>query len=298
MSTSEPVAPRIRFRHALASVRPEIERIPDGELVQINLDIPTAVMTAIQQLPRLRELRSRVCELPRFDVETFDKLEEYALALGQAHAQYQATFAPPKLRRDLYFALRERRALLVSDVRALVSRKVIDGASLKQLKGPPGHKNVAFDVMLLCALLRKHWAVVENRTAISFQEVQELEALAQRLTVVAAERKHVDRVVGAAARLRTQAFTRFVSAYDHARRAVIFLRWVEGDAEAILPSLYVKRGKKRRRAAPEKPGAVARDIPPTQRAGSIPGTVDAQLAGRAREVRVEPAPPDELDPFY
>jgi hypothetical protein len=37
-------------------------------------------------------------------------------------------------------------------------------------------------------------------------------------------------------------FTQFIQAYDDARRAIAYLRWHEGDADDIAPSLHVNKG--------------------------------------------------------
>jgi hypothetical protein len=46
-------------------------------------------------------------------------------------------------------------------------------------------------------------------------------------------------------------FTLFVSAYDPLRRTKTFIRWNEGDADEIAPSLYA--GKRRKVVAAEEP---------------------------------------------
>jgi hypothetical protein len=40
---------------------------------------------------------------------------------------------------------------------------------------------------------------------------------------------------------RARAFTLLVNAYDACRQALAYLRWKEGDAESIAPSLFKKR---------------------------------------------------------
>ena len=37
-------------------------------------------------------------------------------------------------------------------------------------------------------------------------------------------------------------FTLFANSYDQLRRAVTYLRWEQGDADAILPSLWARSG--------------------------------------------------------
>jgi hypothetical protein len=47
--------------------------------------------------------------------------------------------------------------------------------------------------------------------------------------------------------------------YEEVRRIVTYLRWYEGDADAIAPSLFAHRAGRRRRAQPRE---VAPDAPP------------------------------------
>ncbi|MFS8069892.1 MAG: hypothetical protein ACMG6S_26300, partial [Byssovorax sp.] len=45
-----------------------------------------------------------------------------------------------------------------------------------------------------------------------------------------------------AADRKLRAFTLFTNAYDQVRRGVMYLRWDEGDADSLAPSLYKGRG--------------------------------------------------------
>ena len=60
--------------------------------------------------------------------------------------------------------------------------------------------------------------------------------------VAAGLREQGPAVVQDVARIRDQAFTLMMRAYDEVRRAVTFLRWQQGDADTIAPSLYAGRG--------------------------------------------------------
>jgi hypothetical protein len=76
---------------------------------------------------------------------------------------------------------------------------------------------------------------------------------------------------GEAARLRQKAYTFFVRAYEDARRAVVYLRAAEGDADEIAPSLYAGRGGSRRRPSEEAPvnGAAQQGTPDVPDSGTI-----------------------------
>jgi hypothetical protein len=84
----------------------------------------------------------------------------------------------------------------------------------------------------------------------------------------------------ATADMRARAFTLFTRAYDDARRAVIFLRWHEGDADSIAPSLHPGKsaGKKKTVDEPNAtPPAATLVVTPTQpaptaNAGATPAT--------------------------
>ena len=58
---------------------------------------------------------------------------------------------------------------------------------------------------------------------------------------------------------RQRAFTLLVTAYDEVRRAVTFVRWAEGDADAFAPSLYAKSRKRRPGASDDAEGDVDGD---------------------------------------
>ena len=60
------------FQKALAAA----QALPQDELITINIDLPTAVTTAVGALPQIFALRDRVvAELPKFDISHFDQLK-------------------------------------------------------------------------------------------------------------------------------------------------------------------------------------------------------------------------------
>lgn len=52
------------------------------------------------------------------------------------------------------------------------------------------------------------------------------------------------------AQLRDRAYTVLVRTYDEVRRLLAFLRWEEGDADRIAPSLFAGRSARKREAVP------------------------------------------------
>lgn len=76
---------------------------------------------------------------------------------------------------------------------------------------------------------------------------------------------------------RQQAYTLFVNAYDQIRRAISFLRWDQGDADEIAPSLF--GGKKRRAATEAEPPVDSAPTPTTGAAAATGPVVNAAGAG-------------------
>ncbi len=86
--------------------------------------------------------------------------------------------------------------------------------------------------------------------------------------------------------MRARAFTLFSRAYDQVRRAVNVLRWDEGDADSIAPSLYAGRGG-RGKSAENKPGtgtATGTELPP--QAPPSPATPTSDLPAKSTKPAV------------
>jgi len=262
-----------RFRDAYQSLLGEIRAVPTSELVPINLDIPTAVTTALGALPEIRALRSRVVsEMPQLDVARFDKLEAYTLAIGHAHALYMAASAPQESLDQIAETAATLRETLFSDASALAQRNLLDGQRLAGLKGPHGFRNLAFDLFALAAMMRDNWGAISGKTAIQLTELDQAETLADRILTTVGQREQGPAVVAASAEIRQRAFSLFVSAYDHARRAISFLRWNEDDVDQIAPSLYAGRTTGRRKNSDTQ---AARPATPPEGAPKAPGTSEA-----------------------
>ena len=123
----------------------------------------------------------------------------------------------------------------------------------------------ANDLVSLAALFTQNWAVIENKTAISAQQVEEAATIGPALLVSLSERPLKKQDAGTETRAR--AFTLLDQSYDEIRRAVAFVRWAEKDGHMIAPSLYTK-GKRKR-------GADAADDDEALEGATDDGTPDA-----------------------
>lgn len=230
------------YERALASLQPELERIPSQALVAINVDVAHAAGMVLGAMPALRRLQPEMAR--QFGAEmaaAVDRLPLAAHALGQAHAQHQAVEALDDL--EPYLApLLETRSVLGATLEAAVARKLIAAAALGRMRGGRSAQNVAFDVLRLVSLFRDHWAAIEGRLGTTQAELDQAEAAAHRLLVAAAVRAQPG--MRASALLRQRAFTHLYETYDDVRRMVSFLRWKHGDESDWAPTWY--RGGRQR----------------------------------------------------
>lgn len=246
---------------AYAALLPEILAVEDDDVAPLNIDPVGAITTVLGVLPELKALRGEIAtELTRFDLARFDKLEQYTLALSHATTLHRSTLASrasiAEQGDDLYI-LRDR---LLAAAQALVAYQLVDERRLAEINNLPGYRPLASDVLALVALFKQHWSLAENKTPVTLAALNDAGNRAVELYAAVGLRDQGPITTGEAARLRQKAFTLFARAYDDARRAVVYLRDAQGDADEIAPSLYAGRGGGRRRT-PDGPAPQTSNAP-------------------------------------
>lgn len=232
----------LAFTQDLADVREELERIPASECVPINLDVRAAVFTARGVVPAVALLRAEIAAALGEEQAVFvDRLDLVARAAGAAYAQHEVLGTPPQLEPLSAEVVAARQTLLLN-AQSLVARKLVEAGKLGGLRGSVGYRNQYLDVLQLVALFRNEWASLEAHTAVTAVELDRAEALANELARAVGMREQTDPATSPTALLRDRAWTLFVRTYDEVRRAVVWLRWREEDADAIAPSLWQGRG--------------------------------------------------------
>lgn len=265
-------------------VRPDLLKVDLAELLQVNLDLPAAISTVLGVLPELRGLRDQIAkELPTFDIQRFDKLEDYAVALSYAQAKYLAATQPPDDLADVAERAMNLREALLAECNALVLRKIVSPAQLEQLKGANGYKNVATDLMTLCTIMQDKWDQLQGKTLTTTDELNEASRVATRLLRIVGVRTQGPAVVAEATDLRQRAYTLLLQTYDDARRAVTYLRADEGDADDIAPALHPGRPRKRGdQASGPTPAPGPAPTPPGPKSpGPTSGTMPTAAAAAA-----------------
>jgi hypothetical protein len=235
----------------------EIQSVADDALAPLNIDIRTAIMTVLGALREIANHQEAISALSWIDQDKIAGLREYTMAAMEAQSRWSLAMTPPDDIVELNGKALAMRDLLRSDARLLAKRGLIAPELLARFKGHIGYKNVGFELIRWADLMRDCWSAIHDRTPTTEAEVQGAKKLGERLIYAAGFREQAPVVQGEAAKLRQQAFTLMLNAYDETRRAITFLRWHEGDAESIAPSLYA--GRKRSVAIAQEEASTAAD---------------------------------------
>ncbi len=248
------------WRQAFEAVRPDLARFSPDDLTHINIDVPAVVKTVRGAVENIKPHKAQAATIPWFDATLFDNLEMYANALAYAHAQYRAATAPPERIDELVQGLTSMRELLLSDLQALSFRGIVDAAALAQVKRGGTQNSLAHDVVLLASLARRALSSSAARTLLTLEEIVGAEQLGDQLVKALGVKEQTKQVATVENDHRKRAYTLLVRSYNEVRRVISFLRWHDGDAEDIAPSLHTagraaRRGDEEVAAEPEPAAA-------------------------------------------
>jgi hypothetical protein len=240
-----------RLRAALEKVRREAEALQNDDLSPIIIDPIAASVTARGAYQKLLKFRDRILALPDFHAPYLEDFETYVRAAYYAQTLLQAASKPPAQFEEVIAEAAKLRESLLSDARALVNRGIMSDTPLASLKGSVGFQNIASDLMTLTNMFRAVWPKLVGKTFVTEEELDRAEVLCDEVVNDLGQREQSPSKIEDVSVDRQKTFTLFVTAYDQLRRAITYIRWNEGDADEIAPSLY--SGKKRRQVVAEEP---------------------------------------------
>jgi len=239
------------FAAAFAESQPDRDALRPEELVRVNLDVPSAVATALGALPEIMALRADVEKhLPTFELMWIDRFHTYTMALSHAFAQCKSSLEELDDLPELNIEGTALRDNFHADMATLARRGFINPDAFKSCKGYTGYKNVATELQVLASVARGSWTRIEGKCGITLKELDRADKIVAHMLRLVGLREQAPEIVAAAAEERDRAFTLFVRSYEQVRRAVLYLRWDEDDADEIAPSLYAGR---RRNGTVNKP---------------------------------------------
>lgn len=258
------------YREAFEQVLPAAAGLAEDELLPVNIDVPSAVATALGALPKILAYREHAAKLTGFDISHFDRLQLHTFAVAHAHAKLLAASAPPEAIAALNESGVKLRDTMYLDAVALAHRGLIGGDRIAEFKGSVGYKNLAFDLLGLATLLRENWDKIGSRTGLQLSELEEAERLGQQLMDAVGAREQAPALLAQVQAQRQRNFTLFSRSYNQVRRAIGFLRWDNEDIDQVCPSLYAGRGGSRRKETPAPTQPTDDTTAPTAGTASAP----------------------------
>jgi hypothetical protein len=266
-SAAKPAVPAEAAK-AFAEVEPLLAKLSPDNLAPINVDIPRAVSIAVGAVPHLAKLRGDASKLPDFDINDIDRVGTYALAAWYAHLLTLPEVTASALAALLEEAKPIRESMLLA-AELLAHHGYFDRKAVEAIRAGQGNLDTANDLVTLAALFSSGWSQVENRSPVEWTHVERAAKLGPEILIALGAKNQPDAKSADpsnASERRTRAYTLFVRAYDQCRRAATYLRWNEGDADEIVPSLFANRGGRKPGSEPEEapePGPAAPASPQT-----------------------------------
>ena len=223
-----------RCRAQLAAVKPE-------QFVPINVDVKSAVVTVLGSLEEIKGLRAEMATLAKTDLALVDALEDYALSTQEANARYGYAAAPSPAVAVFHEEALKLRETLRLTAQIAAHHGLIGEERLAGFKGLAGYKNVGNEVYGYATMLLEFWPSLAGKVPVTEAQLLDAKKVATDLLYAVGLKEEAPAKMAEAGLARNQAFTLMMRAYDEVRRAVSYLRWAEGDADEIAPSLYAGR---------------------------------------------------------
>lgn len=250
---SAPSAPNAAAE-AFAKVEPELASLAPEALAPAIVDLGAAVTSVLAAAPRIREYREAIVEqLPKHPIWAVDKLETYAQAAWYAHLLHTYSSGSPEQAKALVDEGARLREGMLIGAEALAHRALLDSDAVARIR-KGGGADIAGDLSALAALFKEGWSRISSKTAVEKHEIERAAELGPAVMVASAAKKHKSTDTEGQ---RARAFTLLVNAYDACRQALTYLRWKEGDADTLAPSLFKKRPGRKPGGKKEEEGAEA-----------------------------------------
>lgn len=275
MSSQAPVG--IENIEAYNATQVDRDAVRLEEVGPLNVDIPAATSRACAAATRCARYAVEIAQLP-VPADLLARVTRYGLAAAHAHVLHLAAEAPTPEITEMAEQLYAMRETLITDAKALVQRKLIPAERISKLSGTRGHRDLGFDIMLLCTVFRDEWPGLEGRTALRLEELDPAQKLAERLVAAVGLRDDREKAKSRAHQERARAFHLLAVSYDQLRRCLSFILWGVGDLNDLAPAFIMGRGRGSKddgQAETADGSAPSGSASPSSPAAAAPGTPDA-----------------------
>jgi hypothetical protein len=262
-----PDASRVEFD----ATRAEREAI--GTPDRVTLDLVSAHITAASALPGLLALEAELAKMGIFDTSLLRKVEDYGRAMLYASAVERATndetaAQHPALVQELEVAY--QRLYRVGEL--LAAESLFDPKVLAGARSGTSVRDRASDLSVLAVEYRANEATLAGKMPLTRDDIARAAYVSRAVIDSLVDRAGSSEARAAATRDRQLAATLFARTWNEIRRAITWLRWNDGDADTLAPSLYANGNGSGRRAArddsserPADPSPPANPLPADKR---------------------------------
>lgn len=207
----------------------------------IIIEVGGAILRARTALPGLSAFREAMKKLPGFDVAAFDQFDDTSNAMLDIDLRYRKFDSGT---REALIALVEEntqlRAIALADAVPLVARGLVSAAEIESIKDGQGRDDLSRDNLRLAAIFERVLAMPNAPTAVTKEEIAHLRDRAVALRTALERGEVLSKEQRELSDMRARIYTLFVNDWSQIRRAITFIRWDDGDAETIAPSLFLK----------------------------------------------------------
>lgn len=236
---------------ALQALMPEIEAMTEEETRVAILSVFETTVLIEGKLPSVEAL------LPVFESEMkhpptaeLDNIRSVILALREAELNVMASYQP---NRDLVALFNDTvmpiRRLLDATTQILTLTNKLDSDQVLSAQAGASFVEESQRVLGTIKILRNSWSQVNDSCSFDLDQLATME---QQVTEFltnwsnkAAEKKDNQAQV-----VRQKVLTILLNRWDKIRQAVQFVRYFEGDADSIAPSLFSSRKRSRKASQP------------------------------------------------
>ena len=240
------------YREAYEALAPQLAALEGASVPRYTLDATHAVAQARGIALRLEPFRPSLARLLDFDLGHLDRFVDLANALTHVHTRlrvHRETVDVVALTAEA----REARELLMVYVDLLVLNGTVAPEIVRRLRRGAGRLDLVEDLTVLSLVFADHPDTLGPGAPVKAAQVTRAYALGATLgQAVVRDPRDPDREH--LLRERAKIGHLLVVSHGQLRRAMDYLRYKEGDADRLVPSLYLPRGKgKRRKAAAGDP---------------------------------------------
>jgi hypothetical protein len=250
------LASRGEFAAAYARVLPEIDALPREGVRRINVNVPSAAKIALGARPKLLALRDALrAKLIDAPDEAIERLRDYALAAVHAYARVLLHDEGETRVRALLNEAVPLRERMLSTASNLATFGLFDPIEVAAIRQGTGHLDTVNDLLALGTLFHEAGPELLAKTPLTRADIERATELGELLLEALGLREQGTDGSGEAREAEerlAKAYELLYRAYDECRRAVTYLRWREGDADEIVPSLLQSR-RRTRRSPPDEP---------------------------------------------